>query len=81
VEAEMLEWLRRAAAARGVTTIRGTHIPTPRNGLVADLFERLGFERLTDSTEGHTRWSCDVRSPGLERESFVEVLHAPRQDA
>lgn len=81
VEAEMLEWLRNAAVARGVRTIRGTYIPTPRNGLVADLFERLGFERLTDSTEGHTRWSCDVRSPGLERESFVEVLHAPRQDA
>ena len=80
VEVEMFDWLRRAALSKGATTIRGTYIPTPRNGLVAGLFERLGFERMESDGEGQTRWTYDARSRPLEREVFIEVLRAPGAD-
>lgn len=48
------------AAARGVTTIFGTYIPTAKNGLVKDLFERLGFEAHDDGEDGTTHWRLSV---------------------
>ena len=81
VEVEMFEWLRRAAISRGVTTIRGTYIPTPRNGPVTDLFERLGFEPAADDEEGRTRWSYDARCRKPDREAFIQVLDTPGEGA
>ena len=43
-----MQELCRAAAERGCTEIRGTYIPTAKNGLVRDLFARLGFEQVAE---------------------------------
>jgi predicted enzyme involved in methoxymalonyl-ACP biosynthesis len=43
VEHAMLNELVARAAARGIREIAGEYIPSARNGMVADLFARLGF--------------------------------------
>jgi FkbH-like protein len=43
----------RIAAERGLNSVRGSYIPTRKNGLVADLFERHGFTVLPSE-------SCDA---------------------
>lgn len=53
VEQAMLQWMLGHAAGR---PLRGTYRPTEKNGIVRDLFDRLGFTHTSDSDEGETRW-------------------------
>ncbi|HEX3760834.1 MAG TPA: HAD-IIIC family phosphatase [Kofleriaceae bacterium] len=74
VELAMINELVARAAAAGVAEILGEYIPTAKNGMVADLFGRLGFTRIepTDRAETKTpeanqpragsRWRLDVRA-------------------
>lgn len=43
VEEHMIAVATRAAAAEGAKELRGEYLPTPKNGLVKDLYPRLGF--------------------------------------
>jgi FkbH-like protein len=63
VERTLLEALSLAALRRGCAVLRGLYIPTPRNGIVADLYPRLGFHP-SDADEAGARWEYDVRSLG-----------------
>lgn len=51
VEEETLNELVRQALARGCRWIRGVYLPTEKNGMVRDLYPRLGFcpERVTQT--------------------------------
>jgi FkbH-like protein len=42
-EVHLLSHLGREAEAMGFTRLRGMYVPGPRNGLVADLYPKLGF--------------------------------------
>jgi FkbH-like protein len=52
-EHAMFEALCEAAAARGLTTLVGTYLPTPKNAMVASLYASLGFHR---ADEAQSRW-------------------------
>ena len=63
VENAVLNEIVHAAKARGVTRIVGEYIATPRNGMVSDLLERLGFAALAQDPErGATSWALDIAS-------------------
>ena len=47
--------LVRAVHAEGLAKIVGTYIPTAKNGMVKDLFARLGFEPAGADGD-HTFW-------------------------
>ncbi|NAZ85110.1 HAD-IIIC family phosphatase [Kineococcus indalonis] len=86
LEDEMLGVLVAQARALGCTRLRGTYVPTAKNGQVAGLYERLGFTRAPQEDgragEGSTGWVLPVpepvRTPGLVR---VEVDVRPRAGA
>jgi predicted enzyme involved in methoxymalonyl-ACP biosynthesis len=59
VEDAVLNHVAAAARAAGAKVLRGTYIPTDRNGIVADLFQRLGFSPLP-AEEGRFRWQLDL---------------------
>lgn len=51
-----LEEILRQAGSRGYRTILGEYVPTKKNLLVANLFQKLGFEaESTDASTGATR--------------------------
>lgn len=54
VERFMLDRVIDAAKAAGVSRLRGRYIRTEKNGLVADLYPRLGFESVDVSGDGAT---------------------------
>ena len=58
LEHEALNIAVEAARARGVRILEANLVPTPKNGVIRDLFSTLGFERVTDGApgEGATRW-------------------------
>src|SRR6202011_3390315 len=60
-ERHLLSHLGRAARAKGFTRMRGMYVPGPRNGLVADLYPKLGFASL-NGDEGC--WEYDLAVSG-----------------
>jgi FkbH-like protein len=62
VERFLLDRVVRAAAGRGVRRIDGRYIPSARNALVRDHYERLGFERTGEEADGTSTWSLDTGS-------------------
>jgi FkbH-like protein len=62
VEEQILQHLLKKAHDAGVSRLIGVYRPTPRNGLVADHYRNLGFEKQADTGEGAEIWSIDVET-------------------
>lgn len=60
VEEALLQHLVQAARARGAIALIGRYIPTARNALVKDHFEKLGFTRTCAQPSGETIWRLVV---------------------
>jgi FkbH-like protein len=68
VEALILAELARIAQAAGCRTVEGRYRPSARNGMVADLYPRLGFEERGRGGSGETLWQADparLTAPGV----------------
>jgi FkbH-like protein len=65
VEQETLNVLVTAAKRNGVHTLIGEYRPTAKNGIVRDLFERLGFSALPPAEGGAAFWRLSL--PDFER--------------
>jgi predicted enzyme involved in methoxymalonyl-ACP biosynthesis len=53
--------LAERAQKRDVKRLLGYYLPTEKNGMVADHYEKLGFSLVTrDDESGATVWSLDV---------------------
>ncbi|MFO1468558.1 MAG: HAD-IIIC family phosphatase [Steroidobacteraceae bacterium] len=60
------------ARDRGARLLRATIIPTSKNAVIADLYGKLGFERLAaDAADGRTCWELGL--PG--REPLPTLIH------
>ena len=69
LEHEALNIAVEAARSRGIQEIHATFMPTAKNGVVADLFTRLGFAQIAHDTTKNaeplsaaTQWRLDVAS-------------------
>jgi FkbH-like protein len=63
VEETILQYMVEQARLKGVTEIIGRYVPTARNGLVRDHFEKLGFVQIEARNEG-TTWRLSVGGYG-----------------
>lgn len=72
VEDALLATVVRHAAEKDARRIVATYVPTARNGLVRDFYERHGFAADGDAA-GATRWSAPAESPGLAIPSWIHV--------
>ena len=70
VEAAMLECLCLSAQALGCRTIRGTYIPTEKNAMASDVYEKQGFG-LVQHEHGHTVWLYDLDKQGVIPNKFI----------
>lgn len=71
MEFAMLDVLVRHARGLGVDTLEGIYLPTKKNAMVADHYERLGFNRQPappDAPDGATSWS-------LPLDGYTETSH------
>lgn len=50
------------ARDRGYRRVEGAFVPTAKNAMVRDFYERFGFERTTEHDGGRTEWVLDVGS-------------------
>src|SRR3546814_18031613 len=78
----MINGLAQIAHERGAKAIIGEYAPTQKNGIVAELYRRLGFKPFQDSA-GH-RWRLTLPAKPLrsfiaEEEIFPE-FNTPRSE-
>ncbi len=59
VEEYLLSYIVSAAKSAGVKKLRGTYIPTDRNGIVEEHYKKLKFE-LENSEDNKTTWMLDI---------------------
>ena len=70
VELAVLQDIARSAKAAGVYRLAGIYKPTPRNIIVKDHYEKLGFTKITEDAQSE-RWELD-----LNTYEFVELPFA-----
>ena len=61
MEKFMFDRLVEAAVERGVRRIVGVYKPTPKNGLVKELYDQMGFRRIGEDA-AEVRYELDVPS-------------------
>ncbi len=66
-EVHMLAHLSAAALEQGFTRLCGIYVPGPRNGLVADLYPRVGFGPRDDEDS----WEYDLAANGPIESSYI----------
>ena len=62
VDEAMLTELAHAAQGAGVLKLIGRYIPSPKNGMVADHFDKLGFRRERELAGGGCEYSFDLQN-------------------
>jgi FkbH-like protein len=70
VEVAMLAELADMARSRGCRTLVGEYRPTARNGVVADLYPQLGFEKQAEDGAG-ARYQLDLSRSRVEWPSVI----------
>jgi FkbH-like protein len=73
LERFMLDRAVEAARQAGVSRLRGLYRPTPKNGLVADLFVRLGFTPCGETEDGR-RFELTVAAAATPYSTFIEQV-------
>jgi predicted enzyme involved in methoxymalonyl-ACP biosynthesis len=62
------------AKAAGARELRGCYVPTKKNGMVADHYEKLGFGQVSSDPEtGATVWTLDLVGYA-PRTSHIRIL-------
>jgi len=69
VETAMLAHLCDEATARGLASLRGRFVPTPKNAPARDLFERHGFARGAER-DGGDDWCLDLATHRVDWPSW-----------
>jgi FkbH-like protein len=72
VEALVLNTLVRSALDHGIHRIVGEYIPTAKNDLVRDHYQKLGFSEVSSDTSGHTRWELKVDKDWQAKAHFIQ---------
>ncbi len=60
VEQAVLREIISHARARGIQKLVGVYVPTVRNGLVRDHYEKLGFELVEKNPDGSSSWELST---------------------
>ena len=71
VEDELLMHLCRHAESLGCSILRGTFVPSSRNEVVRDLFERFDFSLVLERDDGSKVWDYDLAHLGPIQSSYI----------
>ena len=70
IEHALLEDVEQDMRLQGVEVLEGSYLPTPKNKPVADLYDRLGYERVEETAEGAVRYRLNLQEAPA-RQHFV----------
>jgi predicted enzyme involved in methoxymalonyl-ACP biosynthesis len=70
----MMDILERHCRARGIERILGVYLPTPKNGMVAELYGQLGFHKVSEDPTGATVWHFEMPERPTTRNRSIKVF-------
>jgi FkbH-like protein len=73
MELAMLDGVALRARAAGLTRLIGYYLPTKKNGMVAEHYASLGFEKISQHADGATEWALDL-TDYLPRTTHMRIL-------
>jgi FkbH-like protein len=73
VEEASLNMVVARANSMGANWVVGEYKPSAKNGMVRDLYERLGFIHVETDGKGNSRWRLDVRTYNPKK-TYINVL-------
>jgi FkbH-like protein len=76
VETAMLAHLCDLAEQRNLRSLNGRLIPTSKNVPVRDLFERHGFEKISEDPAGATNWRIGIPDARVKWPEWFRVVRA-----
>jgi FkbH-like protein len=76
LEHEAMNIAVETARERGATLLRAKYIPSPKNVVVQDLYERLGFTRIESDQADATVWQLPIES---YRPQTTQIKRNPQQ--
>lgn len=62
MEDAMLDTLVLDAKDKGIERIIGYYYPTPKNAMVKDFYQRMGFSLINEEENGNTTWELEINS-------------------
>jgi FkbH-like protein len=71
IESEFLKCVCRMMKEHGARFIQGEYVPSAKNGLVADFYQKNGFSKVEDS--GGMKYSLDLASAGLDADPRYKI--------
>jgi predicted enzyme involved in methoxymalonyl-ACP biosynthesis len=73
----MLDAVAQRAQAAGMETLLGYYLPTKKNGMVADHYEKLGFRKIEASSNGASEFALSLTeySPNNRHIKVMELIH------
>ncbi|MEA4911736.1 MAG: HAD-IIIC family phosphatase [Oscillospiraceae bacterium] len=74
LEHAMFDALVRACRQRGIKTIRGHYLKTAKNGIVADFYGSLGFEKTAQRGDD-SDWSYEIPDSYENKNKHIEVIY------
>lgn len=78
MELAMLDSIVAACRGQGVSDIYGRYIPTPKNGMVSDHYEKLGFKRVDGDADTQTTWKLDLREDYVTKNKHIQIKELVR---
>jgi len=76
MEHAMFDAVAEEARGRGLKRLRGTYLPTPKNGMVREFYSGLGFNRESISNEGVSRWVLELDTAGRKKNNHIKIVNA-----
>jgi len=73
MEDAMLAELCKVCGEKGVTVLRGYYCPTKKNGMVKDLYGRLGFTLIKEDSGGNSEWLLPL-SEFVNQNKYITIL-------
>lgn len=77
VEQAFLGWAASELEKLGATSITAEYIPTAKNGMVANLYDKLEFTRTDSNAEG-TTWALDLSRKSIAVPAWFEIADQER---
>jgi FkbH-like protein len=71
VETSILAHLAQIAAESGASRLRGTYLPTKKNGQVVDFYPSHGF-RCIEASDAGIRWELDLARGGISQPAWID---------
>lgn len=73
MEFAMMDEVVSRCSEMGVEEIYGHYYPTAKNGMVRDFYERQGFAKLSETSNGSSEWKLDLRKGYTKKNHVIQV--------